>query len=325
MKVRHVRRVTVGCWAVLAIGLAASQASGQALPVATPESVGMAGDRLDRMKAVIQDYVDRQQVAGVVTILVRAGKVVSFEPIGRMDVEKNVPIRKDTIFRMASMSKAVTSVAADDPRWRKRRSACPTRCRSSCPPSSRPRSPSRRGRRSRCGIVPGEARDHHSRPAHAHGRDLLRRRPGRRRSAKAAGHPGLVPVGPEGADRPADGAPRRAALRRAAGRAVRLRLQHRHPRRGGGEGLGHAARRVLPHPDLRAAEDDRHVLLPAAGEAGAGLRRSTRWAADGRIGPRAGARHRARATTWTGRAPVSAAAPACCPRRTTTRASSRCC
>ncbi len=112
MKVRHVRRVTVGCWAVLAIGLAASQASGQALPVATPESVGMAGDRLDRMKAVMQDYVDRQQVAGVVTILVRAGKVVSFEPIGRMDVEKNVPIRKDTIFRMASMSKAVTSVAA---------------------------------------------------------------------------------------------------------------------------------------------------------------------------------------------------------------------
>ncbi len=112
MKVRSARRVAVGCWTALVIGLAAGQALGQALPVATPESVGMAAGRLDRMKAVMQDYVDRQQVAGVVTILLRAGKVVSFEPVGRMDVEKNVPIRKDTIFRLASMSKAVTSVAA---------------------------------------------------------------------------------------------------------------------------------------------------------------------------------------------------------------------
>jgi CubicO group peptidase (beta-lactamase class C family) len=60
----------------------------------------------------MQDYVERQQIAGVVTVVLRAGKVASFEPIGRMDVEENVPMRKDAIFRMASMSKAVTSVAA---------------------------------------------------------------------------------------------------------------------------------------------------------------------------------------------------------------------
>ncbi len=112
MKVRRTGRVTVSCWLALTICLAAGPVLGQVLPTATPESVGMAAQRLDRMKAVMQDYVGRQQVAGVVTVVLRAGKVVSFEPIGRMDVEKNAPMRKDTIFRMASMSKAITSVAA---------------------------------------------------------------------------------------------------------------------------------------------------------------------------------------------------------------------
>jgi CubicO group peptidase (beta-lactamase class C family) len=112
MNVRRTSRVVVTCWLVLAACLAAGRAFAQALPVATPESVGMAGQRLDRMKAVMQEYVDQQQVAGVVTLIVRGGRVVSFEPVGRMDVEKNTPIRKDTIFRMASMSKAITSVAA---------------------------------------------------------------------------------------------------------------------------------------------------------------------------------------------------------------------
>jgi CubicO group peptidase (beta-lactamase class C family) len=86
--------------------------SAQGLPIASPESAGMAGPRLERLKAVMQEYVDQQRIAGVVVLLLRGGKVVSFEPIGRMDVEKNVPMRKDAIFRMASMSKAVTSVAA---------------------------------------------------------------------------------------------------------------------------------------------------------------------------------------------------------------------
>ncbi len=97
---------------VLLLSLVASLASAQVAPPVTPEAVGLSTPRVERLKAVVQDYVNRNQIAGVTVVIARAGKVAVFEPIGRMDVEKNVPMKKDTIFRMASMSKAVTSVAA---------------------------------------------------------------------------------------------------------------------------------------------------------------------------------------------------------------------
>ena len=82
-----------------------------ALPVAAPESVGMSAPRLERLKAVMQDYVDKGRIAGIVTVITRGGKLVHFETYGKMDVEKNLPMRKDVVLRMASMSKAVTTVA----------------------------------------------------------------------------------------------------------------------------------------------------------------------------------------------------------------------
>jgi len=81
------------------------------LPAATPESVGMSGPRLERLNAVMLDYVNQGRIAGIATVVTRAGKLVHFETYGKMDVEKNVPMRKDVILRMASMSKAVTTVA----------------------------------------------------------------------------------------------------------------------------------------------------------------------------------------------------------------------
>jgi CubicO group peptidase (beta-lactamase class C family) len=92
--------------------VAALATAQQPLPAATPEAVGLSGPRVERLKAVVQDYVTRNQIAGVTVVIARGGKLALFEPIGRMDVEKNLPLKKDTIFRMASMSKAVTSVAA---------------------------------------------------------------------------------------------------------------------------------------------------------------------------------------------------------------------
>jgi CubicO group peptidase (beta-lactamase class C family) len=97
--------------AVLFVDLAA-QALAQGLPTATPESVGLSTERLGRLKAVMQDYVDRKRIAGVATVVLRAGKLAHFETYGWMDVEKNLPMRKDVVLRMASMSKAVTTVAA---------------------------------------------------------------------------------------------------------------------------------------------------------------------------------------------------------------------
>ena len=89
----------------------ASAPAPAAFPTAAPESVGMSGARLGRLDAVMQEYVDQGRIAGIATIVMRAGKVAHFGTYGKMDVEKNLAMRKDVILRMASMSKAVTTVA----------------------------------------------------------------------------------------------------------------------------------------------------------------------------------------------------------------------
>lgn len=75
-------------------------------------AVGMSGERLDRISKTMQRYVAEGRVAGTVTYLIRRDKLVLFEATGLADIERNVPMRVDTIFRIASMSKAPVSVAA---------------------------------------------------------------------------------------------------------------------------------------------------------------------------------------------------------------------
>jgi CubicO group peptidase (beta-lactamase class C family) len=77
----------------------------------TPESVGVSGERLQRLRAAMQRYVDERRVAGLVTYVARNGRVVHLEAFGQADVEAGRPMRTDTIFRIASQTKAFTSVA----------------------------------------------------------------------------------------------------------------------------------------------------------------------------------------------------------------------
>ena len=90
----------------------AAHAVAQGLPTAPPEAVGLSTPRLERLHTVMQQYVDRQRVSGLVTIIVRNGKVAELAAYGKRDIEANAAMQKDTIFRIASMSKAVTSIAA---------------------------------------------------------------------------------------------------------------------------------------------------------------------------------------------------------------------
>ncbi len=83
----------------------------EAPPTVRPESVGLSSDRLHRLRSVMQQYVDQGQVAGVVTYLARHGRVVHHQAFGKADLEAGLPMRRDTIFRIASQTKAVTSVA----------------------------------------------------------------------------------------------------------------------------------------------------------------------------------------------------------------------
>src|SRR5690242_2850412 len=81
------------------------------LPTAKPEQSGMSADRLKRLSAVMRGYIDRGEVAGTVTLVARRGRIVHLEAQGLMDVDSKAPMRPDTIFRLASMTKPITSVA----------------------------------------------------------------------------------------------------------------------------------------------------------------------------------------------------------------------
>ena len=59
----------------------------------------------------MQKYIDAELVPGVVTLVARKGKVVHFESQGFMDIDSGKPMRPDAIFRIASMTKPITSVA----------------------------------------------------------------------------------------------------------------------------------------------------------------------------------------------------------------------
>lgn len=84
----------------------------EALAPAKPEAVGLSSERLDRLSATMRQYVEDGRVAGTVTLLARNGRIAHLEAFGQADREAKVPMRTDTIVRIASMTKAVTSVAA---------------------------------------------------------------------------------------------------------------------------------------------------------------------------------------------------------------------
>jgi CubicO group peptidase (beta-lactamase class C family) len=79
--------------------------------VSRPEDVGMSSDRLGRIGTAMQGYIDRGEVAGVVTLVARRGRVVHFEAQGMRDAENQHTMTRDTIFRIASMTKPIASVA----------------------------------------------------------------------------------------------------------------------------------------------------------------------------------------------------------------------
>jgi len=99
---------------VMPVGLATAPADipkMDGLPTAEPEAVGMSSERLQRLDRVMQGYVDRDEVAGVVTLVARHGKVVHFSALGERNVESGPPMTHDSIFRIASMTKPIVSTA----------------------------------------------------------------------------------------------------------------------------------------------------------------------------------------------------------------------
>jgi CubicO group peptidase (beta-lactamase class C family) len=81
------------------------------LTVVKPETVGFSSERIEQLHALMQRAVDQKQIAGIVTILARHGRVVDYRTYGVSDIASGKPIEKDAIFRDFSMTKPVTGVA----------------------------------------------------------------------------------------------------------------------------------------------------------------------------------------------------------------------
>ena len=82
----------------------------QGLPAARPEEAGMSTAGLSLIRPAMKRHIREGKLPGMVTMVARNGKVVHLEKCGIMDI--NTPMKTDAIFRIASMTKPVTSVAA---------------------------------------------------------------------------------------------------------------------------------------------------------------------------------------------------------------------
>lgn len=76
-----------------------------------PEDVGFSETRLKNIDQLLEENVKSQTIPGAVALVVRNGKIVYFKAFGYSDIEKKTPLKKDDIFRIASQSKAITSLA----------------------------------------------------------------------------------------------------------------------------------------------------------------------------------------------------------------------
>ncbi|MGB6191945.1 MAG: serine hydrolase domain-containing protein, partial [Terracidiphilus sp.] len=110
---RFTLRVRVSLAALaLTAGIAQAQQTAKVdMTVVKPETVGFSSERLERLHALMQQAVDQKQIAGIVTILARHGKVVDYRTYGDRDLASGAPMTKDVIFRDFSMTKPVTGAA----------------------------------------------------------------------------------------------------------------------------------------------------------------------------------------------------------------------
>ena len=83
----------------------------QTIAPANPAQVGLAKDRLARIAPHMAKQIESNRMSGAVGLVLRNGKAAYFEPWGYMDGDSKKPMRKDAIFRIYSMSKAITGVA----------------------------------------------------------------------------------------------------------------------------------------------------------------------------------------------------------------------
>lgn len=105
MKIRRLR-------VIVFLTLFAVPTFAQPLPTASPESVGMSSERLTMIEKALQAEIDQGRMPGAVVAIARRGKLVYYEAFGYLDKDAGIPMPKDAIFAIASMTKPIFAVAA---------------------------------------------------------------------------------------------------------------------------------------------------------------------------------------------------------------------
>jgi CubicO group peptidase (beta-lactamase class C family) len=96
----------------LALAFGATRATANvSFPLAAPAAVGVSTDGLDKLSALLRASVDRGEHAGFISVLARDHRIADWQTWGVRDVASGAPMRSDTILRIYSMTKIVTSVA----------------------------------------------------------------------------------------------------------------------------------------------------------------------------------------------------------------------
>ena len=97
---------------LLVIGMfCAVSAQSQLQPATTPESAGFSSQRLERINQLIQSYIDSNYIEGAIALVARNGKIVYHTAVGYDNKATGKKLQKDAIWRIASQTKAITSVA----------------------------------------------------------------------------------------------------------------------------------------------------------------------------------------------------------------------
>jgi CubicO group peptidase (beta-lactamase class C family) len=102
------RVILVVLFLMLTVALSSAQNISKAL---NPEEVGLSKERLQKISAWLQTDVDKKVIPGAVVMVLRKGKIAYYEAFGYQDRERNIPMTRDSIFRLASMTKPFTSLA----------------------------------------------------------------------------------------------------------------------------------------------------------------------------------------------------------------------
>jgi CubicO group peptidase (beta-lactamase class C family) len=101
------------CWVMLVCAIVAFATPAICeVRVTKPESVGLSGERIQRIAAAMKQEVAKGSFPGAVALIARNGKVAHFDAYGYLDCKKEKPMPKDAIFRIASMTKPIVTAAA---------------------------------------------------------------------------------------------------------------------------------------------------------------------------------------------------------------------